>query len=73
MRFEKFIIRLDDNGKEIKFTCDESKLANKFGKNPEAPNFLTRVFFKKINPKAVLKIAVERRAKPIIPGRVKSI
>ncbi|MEK6917821.1 MAG: hypothetical protein AABW51_02635 [Nanoarchaeota archaeon] len=47
MRFEKFIIGLDDNGKEIKFTCDESKLANNFGKNPEAPNFLTRVFFKK--------------------------
>ncbi|MEK6915590.1 MAG: hypothetical protein AABW89_03565 [Nanoarchaeota archaeon] len=47
MRFEKFIIGLNNKGKEVKFTCDESKLDNKFGKNPEAPDFLTRVFFKK--------------------------
>lgn len=47
MKFEKFIIGLNDKGKEVKFTCDESKLNNRFGKNPEAPNFLTRIFFKK--------------------------
>ena len=47
MKFEKFIIGVNEKGKEIKFTCDESKLANFFGANPNAPNFLTRIFFKK--------------------------
>lgn len=46
MRFEEFIFK-DNNGKKVTFTCDESKLANLFGKNAEAPNFLTKVFFKK--------------------------
>ncbi|MEK6932175.1 MAG: hypothetical protein AABW56_00060 [Nanoarchaeota archaeon] len=46
-KFEKFIIGINEKGKEIKFTCDESKLANLFGANPNAPNFLTRIFFKK--------------------------
>ena len=47
MKFEKFIIGTNEKGKEIKFTCDESKLANFFGANQDAPNFLTRIFFKK--------------------------
>ena len=45
MKFEKFTF--EDGGKKITFTCNELKLANLFGKNPEAPNFMTRVFFKK--------------------------
>ena len=45
-KFEKFEF-IDTSGKETNFSCDESKLANYFGKNPEAPNFLTHVFFKK--------------------------
>jgi hypothetical protein len=47
MKFEKFVIGMNQKGKEIKFVCDESKLSDNFGKNPEAPHFLTRVFFKK--------------------------
>lgn len=46
MKFEKFSFK-DTVGKKITFTCDESKLANFFGKNADAPNFLTKVFFKK--------------------------
>src|SRR3989344_2555131 len=46
MKFEKFSFK-DNTGKKTTFTCDESKLANFFGKNVDAPNFLTKVFFKK--------------------------
>jgi len=47
MKFEKFIIGKTDSGKDIKYTCDESKLANNFGANSQAPNFLTPVSFKR--------------------------
>lgn len=46
MRFEKFAFK-DINGKEIKSTCDESKLGNNFGANSGKPHFLTTIFFKK--------------------------
>jgi hypothetical protein len=46
-KFEKFIVRIDNKGKEIRCTCDESKLGNNFGKNVESPHYLTRIFFKK--------------------------
>ncbi len=47
MKFEKFIIKVDTSGKKIEYTCNESKLANRFGAKPKAPCFLTPVFFKK--------------------------
>ena len=47
MKFEKFIVGIDNRGKEIKFTCNESKLGNNFGKNTESPHYLTKIFFKK--------------------------
>lgn len=40
-----FIIGVDDNGKEMQYTCDPSKLSNYFGANPTAPHYLTPVFF----------------------------
>lgn len=40
-----FIIGIDENGKEIKYTCDPSKLSNYFGANPTAPHYLTPVYF----------------------------
>lgn len=46
MKFGKFTF-LDASGNNVKFTCDESKLANLFGANSKAPNFLTPIFFKK--------------------------
>lgn len=42
-----FIIGIDDNGKEIRHTCDPSKLSNFFGANPTAPHYLTPVYFDK--------------------------
>jgi hypothetical protein len=42
-----FIIGADDNGKETLFTCNEAELSNYFGANPEAPQYLTPVCFRK--------------------------
>lgn len=44
--YPEFIIGEDQNGRPIRFTCDKDQLANYFGKNPEAPHYLTPVFFK---------------------------
>jgi hypothetical protein len=46
-KYQKFIIGIDDNGNNIISTCDPSKLANYFGKNPDAPQYLKPVFFKR--------------------------
>jgi hypothetical protein len=43
--YESFIIGYDSDGKPKQFTSDEEKLANFFGKNPDAPNYLTPVYF----------------------------
>lgn len=45
-KYESFIIGENENtGEAISFTCEEDKLANYFGKNPESPHFLTPVYF----------------------------
>ncbi len=44
-QYEDFKIGLDRNDEPITFTSDPDKLANFFGKNPDAPQFLTPVFF----------------------------
>ena len=36
-----FIIGIDENGKEVKYTCNPNKLSNYFGANPIAPHYLT--------------------------------
>lgn len=46
-KYQKFIIGVDGNGDNITFTCDPDKLSNYFGKNPNAPQYLTPVFFKR--------------------------
>ncbi len=46
-KYEPFIIGVDDDGNEVTYTCDEDQLANYFGKNPDAPHYLTPVFFRK--------------------------
>lgn len=43
----EFIIGIDENGSEKYYTCYKGKLANSFGKNPNAPHYLAPVFFKK--------------------------
>lgn len=40
-----FIIGIDENGKEIRHTCNPSMLSNYFGANPESPHYLTPVYF----------------------------
>lgn len=44
--YPEFIIGEDESGRPIKYTCEEDKLANYFGKNSDAPHYLTPVFFK---------------------------
>lgn len=47
-KYEDFIIGEESStGEEIEYTCNEDKLANYFGKNLDAPHFLTPVFFNK--------------------------
>ena len=42
-----FIIGEDADGEPVKHTCDPEQLANYFGKNPDAPHYLTPVFFRR--------------------------
>lgn len=46
-KFCDFIIKVTENGDEIYYTSNPDELANFFGANPEAPNYLTPVYFKK--------------------------
>jgi hypothetical protein len=43
----EFIIGIDENGDEISYTSNPDALANNFGANPHAPNYLTPVHFHK--------------------------
>ncbi len=45
--FPDFIIGYDDEGEEVRNSCNPEALANYFGANPEAPNYLTPVFFRR--------------------------
>jgi hypothetical protein len=45
--FEEFIIGTDSEGCPVSYTCDPDRLANYFGANPEAPHYLTPVFFRR--------------------------
>ncbi len=46
-RHTDFIIGLDENGDEIRHTCNPDTLANFFGANRGAPNYVTPVSFRK--------------------------
>jgi len=43
----EFIIGVDEDGKPITYTSNPNRLANYFGANPDAPHYLTPVFFRK--------------------------
>ncbi len=43
----EFIIGVDKNGEEVAYTCNPDALANYFGANPDAPDYLTPVHFHK--------------------------
>ena len=42
-----FIIGTDEEGREIKHSCDPATLSNYFGANPGEPHYLTPVYFQK--------------------------
>lgn len=42
---QTFIIGKSPDRENINFTCDPDKLANGFGANPDAPDYLTLVYF----------------------------
>lgn len=44
--YQEFIIGEDKAGNPIRHSCNPALLADYFGKNPDAPNFLTPVFFR---------------------------
>lgn len=46
-KYVDFIIGVDDDGEEVIYTSDPDRLANFFGANPDAPNYLTGVHFRK--------------------------
>lgn len=46
-RFVDFVIGEDEMGNLREYSADPNGLANFFGKNPEAPNYLTQVHFKR--------------------------
>jgi len=46
-KYVDFIINVDENGDEETHTSNPDALANYFGANPEAPNYLTPVHFRK--------------------------
>lgn len=66
--YQEFIIGTDANGKAIKYTCDPEKLANYFGKNPEAPNYLTPVFFR---PEVLSKYYADPRKYSVEDGHLR--
>lgn len=45
--FPDFVIGYDDEGEEIRYSCNPDALANFFGANPEAPNYVTPVHFRR--------------------------
>ena len=45
--YHEFIIGEDADGEPVKHTCDPEQLANYFGKNPDAPHYLTPVYFRR--------------------------
>ncbi|HVW24141.1 MAG TPA: hypothetical protein VHC69_02155 [Polyangiaceae bacterium] len=45
--YADFVIGLDEHGNPVRHTCDPEQLANYFGRNPDAPNFLTPVVFRR--------------------------
>lgn len=45
--FPEFIVGESDTGQLLRFSCDPDQLGTYFGKNPDAPHYLTPVFFRK--------------------------
>ncbi|QAY67309.1 hypothetical protein [Paenibacillus protaetiae] len=46
-QYQNFIIEIDENGTDVSYNCNPDYLANYFGGNPDAPHYLTPVFFRR--------------------------
>lgn len=46
-KYEEYIIGIDDDGNDIIFTSDPSRLANIYGGNPGSPHYSTPIFFRR--------------------------
>lgn len=44
--YQEYIIDSDNQGRPVRHSCNPDKLANYFGANPDAPHYLTPVFFR---------------------------
>jgi len=63
--YQEFIIDTDSSGKAIRHSCDPDLLANYFGKNPNAPHYLTPVFFR---PEVLAKYYADPRKYSVEDG-----
>ncbi|WP_257144823.1 hypothetical protein, partial [Bacillus cereus] len=45
--YVNFTVGINGDGKEVEFTSNPDQLANYFGANPEAPHYLTPIYFSK--------------------------
>lgn len=46
-KYPEFLIGTNADGEPVRYTCEHEKLANNFGANPHAPNYLTPVYFRR--------------------------
>ena len=66
--YQEFIIDTDEKGNPIRHACDPEKLADYFGRNKEAPNYMTPVFFQS---KVLTKYYSDPGKYTVCDGRVK--
>lgn len=46
-KYQEFIVGQDADGKDVMFTCNPEKLANFFGKNPDSPQYVSPISFRR--------------------------
>jgi hypothetical protein len=46
-QYVRFVIAVDENGRNVEHTCDETSLADYFGKNAGSAHYLTPVWFRR--------------------------
>lgn len=65
-KYIDYIIGIDENGENIEYTSNPDKLADYFGKNSDAPHYLTPVTFKS----EVLDKYIKRSEYKVTDGRI---
>ena len=62
-----FIIGVNEDGENVEYTSDPDKLGNYFGANPEAPNYLTPIYFR---PEVLAKYYAEPERYTVSDGHL---